>query len=302
MIPLKRIKHLELWLLLTCTVAITVSVVIIFGQWKPRVTIETLDAIGEGGLAVMSLIWLVATLLSRPAGRVTTALSYGLILMHVSLLLDCLDEFLTFEHIHPTLSSLEAFPALLGMIVMSFAMYWWYQEQTYLNLTLLKKERHFREHTFTDYVTGLYSARYMEKQISNEISLLNDTTRHFCVAMFDLNAYNQFCFEYGIAKGEELLRNTGQLITLHIRGCDLTCRYAGDKFVVLFPATPYITAQIIIDRVCDAAKRNYQYDDDLTTINAMTLSAACVEVSSDTASTKVFDQLISQLKQKKQAA
>ncbi|WP_196762188.1 GGDEF domain-containing protein [Pseudoalteromonas luteoviolacea] len=222
--------------------------------------------------------------------------------MHTSLLLDCIDEFLTFDHIHPTLSSLEAFPAFLGMIVMSFAMYWWYQEQTYLNLTLLKKERHFREHTFTDYVTGLYSARYMEKQINNEIGMLESKDKPFCVAMFDLNAYSQFCFKYGIAKGEELLRNTGQLITLHTRGCDLTCRYAGDKFVVLFPDTSYKTAHTITGRVCEAAKKHYQYDDDLTTISAMTLSTACIEISSQTANSGVFEQLISLLQQNKQAA
>ncbi|MDK1286751.1 GGDEF domain-containing protein [Pseudoalteromonas umbrosa] len=295
------IKHLHLWALLIVSVAITILMAIHFGELKPYTQFEILDAIGEGGLAAMSLVWLVATLLSRPRGRVTTALSFGLTLMLISLLLDCLDEFFSFNHIHPTLSSLEAFPALLGMIVMSIAMYWWYQEQTFLNLTLLRKERHFREHTFTDYVTGLYSARYMEKQIDAEVSQLIDKGTRFCVAILDLKAYGRFCFEQGITRGELLLRDTGQLITLNIRGCDLACRYAGDKFIVLYPATGLSTAIDITNRVCSAAKVHHQYDKDLVTLNPRTLHYACIEVSLAMQSEQIFEQLMAQLAHNKQA-
>ncbi|MBQ4879083.1 GGDEF domain-containing protein [Pseudoalteromonas luteoviolacea] len=295
------IKHLHLWALLIVSVTITILMAIHFGELKPYAQFEILDAIGEGGLAAMSLVWLVATLLSRPQGRVTTALSFGLTLMLISLLLDCLDEFFSFNHIHPTLSSLEAFPALLGMIVMSIAMYWWYQEQTFLNLTLLRKERHFREHTFTDYVTGLYSARYMEKQIDAEVSQLIDDGTRFCVAILDLKAYSQFCFEHGITKGELLLRDTGQLITLNIRGCDLTCRYAGDKFIVLYPATKLSTAIDVTNRVCTAAKVHHQYDKNLVTLNPSTLHYACIEVSLAMQSEQIFEQLMAQLAHNKQA-
>ncbi|ESP93143.1 GGDEF domain-containing protein [Pseudoalteromonas luteoviolacea] len=298
----RKVRHFSLWLLLLFSITITLICTVYLGEPKPSSHIETLDALGEGGLAFMSLVWLIATLLSRPTGRVTTALAGGLTLMLISLLLDCLDEFFTFDHIHPTLSSLEAFPALLGMIVMSFAMHWWYQEQTYLNLTLLKKERHFREHTFTDYVTGLYSARYMEKQISIEIEQLANTGTKFCVAILDLKSYGRFCFEHGITKGELLLRDTGQLITLNIRGCDLACRYAGDKFIVLFPATPLHTAQSISQRVCAAAQIHYQYDENLLTLDPNTLHCACIEVSQPMQSKQIFEQLITQLHQNKQAA
>ncbi|AOT08618.1 GGDEF domain-containing protein [Pseudoalteromonas luteoviolacea] len=298
---IKPIKHLQLWVMLVFSVTLTLLFAIQFGELKPYVQLEVLDAIGEGGLAAMSLAWLVATLLSRPRGRVTTALVSGLTLMLISLLLDCLDEFFSFNHIHPTLSSLEAFPALVGMIVMSMAMYWWYQEQTYLNLTLLRKERQFREHTFTDYVTGLYSVRYMEKQIDAEVSQLIDNGTRFCVAILDLKAYSRFCFEHGITKGELLLRDTGQLITLNIRGCDLTCRYAGDKFVVLYPATKLSTAIDITGRVCAAAKMHHQYDKNLVKLNPTTLHFACIEVSLPMQSEQIFEQLMVQLTHNKQA-
>ena len=55
-----------------------------FSEWK------WLDIIGEGGSALLSLVWLFLVFRSRPAGRVTNYLSIGLSCVFFSWWIDAL--------------------------------------------------------------------------------------------------------------------------------------------------------------------------------------------------------------------
>ena len=53
-----------------------------------------LDIFGEGGSALLALVWLGLVLKSRPAGRVTNYLALGLSCIFFSWWIDSLDEFI----------------------------------------------------------------------------------------------------------------------------------------------------------------------------------------------------------------
>lgn len=237
--------HKALFVYLALTMICIISGALFMGTLKPDVELDWLDALGEGGITLMTLIWIFFTLISRPAGRVTNLLFLGLILTHASMLLDFLDEFLTYPENWAWLTTIESLPAPLGMVMMSFALYHWHQEQAAINNQLRRKERYYREHSLTDFTTGLYSADYMKNQLKVEINNAKSQDSCFSLMMFDICQFSQFNHNYGTDHGDSLLREVAQLITMNIRDGDLACRYASDRFIVLMPNTNEATAQKI---------------------------------------------------------
>lgn len=158
-------SHIRLLLITLLAISFTLALCLSQGLAKPVADIEWLDVLGEGGIVVITLLWLFFTLISRPPGQVTHWLVSGLLFMHISMLIDLLDEFLSYAQGQAWMSAIESLPAPIGMLLTSVGLYWWHQEQISLNRQLRRRERLFRHPTLTDYVTGLYSAEYMMAQL-----------------------------------------------------------------------------------------------------------------------------------------
>jgi diguanylate cyclase (GGDEF)-like protein len=236
--------HKPLFVTLLLTIASVCFGAMSFGQLKPSSELDVFDMPGEGGITLMTLIWIFFTLVSRPSGRVTNLLFIGLLFTHVSVLLDFLDEFFIYPEQH-WLTAIEALPAPLGMILMSIALYQWHKEQTTINHQLSRTERFYREHSLVDFTTGLYSAEYIKQQLKVEINHVKNQQTSFSLMMFDLRHFGQFNQDYGYQHGDLLLREVAQLIQMNIRDGDVACRYASDRFIVLMPDTNKNTAEEI---------------------------------------------------------
>lgn len=239
--------HKALFAYLALTIIFIVSGAFFIGTIKPSDEFDWFDAIGEGGITLMILIWIFFTLISRPSGSVTNLLFAGLTLTHVSMLLDFLDEFLRYPDDWLWLTTIESLPAPLGMVMMTFALYHWHQEQSAINNQLRRTERYYRERSLIDFTTGLYSAGYMRNQIKLEVNKTQTGLQQntFALMMFDIRQFSKFNQNYGLKHGDSLLREVGQLIAMNIRDGDLACRYASDRFIVLLPnTTQYIANEI----------------------------------------------------------
>lgn len=241
--------HKTLFFIFIATITFVVGGVFSIGITKATSELDLLDAVGEGGITLMTIIWLFFTLLSRPAGRVTNLLFVGLTLTHISMLLDFLDEFLRYPPEWTWLNTIESLPAPLGMIIMTVALFHWHQEQNTINNQLRRTERFYREHSLTDFITGLYSADYMKNQIKLEVNNAKAQRASFTLVMLDIRQFAQFNFQYGSEQGDSLLREIAQLITMNIRHTDLACRYASDRFIVLMPNTDKKTAEEIAHQI-----------------------------------------------------
>ena len=114
-----------------------------------------LDIIGEGGSALLALVWLGLVLKSRPAGRVTNYLALGLSGIFFSWWIDSLDEFIrlpdsiTWDH------WLESGPMPVGLILLTIGIYHWHREQLAISAQMEKREKLFREHRLIDKHTPL---------------------------------------------------------------------------------------------------------------------------------------------------
>ena len=241
--------HRHLFLALSLTIGLIITTTLTLGTVKPLTSIDLIDAAGEGGITLVILMWILFSLMTRPAGKVTNLLFLGLTLTHVSMLLDFLDEFIEYPETSAWLATIESLPAPVGMLIMSSALYYWYQEQQSINNQLRKTERFYREHSLIDYTTGLYSAEYMKQQLKIELKAAKSHRTSFCLMMIDIQNFSQFNRNYGYHHGDTLLREVAQLVRMNVRDGDLACRYASDRFIVLLPNAHLNTSEVICEQV-----------------------------------------------------
>jgi len=140
---------------------------------------------------------------------------------------------------------IESYPAAVGMVVMTAALYQWHLEQRALNLQLRRREWDYRDHDKIDPITQLYRAEYWKEQI-HKLQQVNKTA---VLAIIDINNFSVFNQQYGYAEGDRYLHEIAQLVVMNLRQNDLACRYAGDRFAILLPDVSPTQADIIINEI-----------------------------------------------------
>lgn len=289
--------HFRLFIFLALLITSVLAGTFHIGEFKPAQEIEIIDLVGEGAITLVTLIWIIVTLISRPAGRVTNLLFIGLSAMHISMLVDCVDEFIQYPHKAMWISTIESIPGTVGMLIMSFALYQWHKEQVVINDTLRKKERHYREHKHADSVTGLYSADYMKNQIAAEIENQNAI---FSLIMLDVRQFEQFTHVFGYTHGDMLLQDLATLMQLNLRRHDLVCRFASDRFIILLPNTSMQEASEIAQQITLSIQHLAHKPDDKNSVTYHRMYYQTLEYSKGYTSQTMLTKLSEQISIQKQ--
>ena len=269
-----QFRHHTWWLAFTVSiVAIAISLALFLGNPKQRADISGLDIVGEGSIVLLTLAWILAALASRPPGKVTSLLVFGLGFFLFSATLDFLDEFLRYPDDAHWISMIESYPAAVGMVVMTAALYQWHLEQRALNLQLRRREWDYRDHDKIDPITQLYRAEYWKEQIQK----LQQFNKSAVLAIIDINNFSLFNQQYGYTEGDRYLHEIAQILVMNLRQHDLACRYAGDRFAILLPDVSPTQADIIIDEI-KASIQHLAFRHQLNT-NAIYTSARSTHVT-----------------------
>ena len=214
------------------------------GDLKPAAQWVWLDILGEGGSALLCLVWLGLVLKSRPAGRVTNFLALGLGLVFLSWWVDALDEFILLPDSISWDHWLESAPMPLGLVLLTLGIYHWHREQLAISAQMEKRERLFREHLLFDKLTPLNTADYLRRQLQQSLVEARAAQQPLSLVILDLDDFSQINRLHGHAEGDRVLQALTQLLLLNLRHRDLLCRLAGDRFVVLLPNTGAREAQL----------------------------------------------------------
>ncbi|WP_067279415.1 diguanylate cyclase domain-containing protein [Mitsuaria sp. 7] len=222
-----------------------------FGYWavaKPTSIWRWIDIVSETSIVAMLALWLVQLRASRPAGRVTTWLCLGLSGMLLGGWADLMDEFWKFPREFTLLMGMESSFHVVGMVGLTFGLHLWRQEQLALNALRAGRERGYREHTQIDGLTQLGDGAYLLDQIRRQQDLARASTTTSAspmtagamttgttLVMLGWQDLPALARQHGIAEADRLLQATGPLLLLQLRGGDLLCRYAADRFVALLP-------------------------------------------------------------------
>ena len=219
------------------------------GDLKPMGDWVWLDILGEGGSALLCLVWLGLVLKSRPAGRVTNFLAIGLGLVFLSWWVDALDEFILLPDAISWDHWLESAPMPLGLVLLTLGIYHWHREQLAISAQMEKRERLFREHLLFDKLTPLNTADYLRRQLQQSLVEARTEQQPLSLVILDLDDFSQINRLHGHAEGDRVLQALTQLLLLNLRHRDLLCRLAGDRFVVLLPNTGAREAQLLADEL-----------------------------------------------------
>ena len=219
------------------------------GDLKPMGDWVWLDILGEGGSALLCLVWLGLVLKSRPAGRVTNFLALGLGLVFLSWWVDALDEFILLPDAISWDHWLESAPMPLGLVLLTLGIYHWHREQLAISAQMEKRERLFREHLLFDKLTPLNTADYLRRQLQQSLAEARAAQQPLSLVILDLDDFSQINRLHGHAEGDRVLQALTQLLLLNLRHRDLLCRLAGDRFVVLLPNTGAREAQLLAEEL-----------------------------------------------------
>ncbi|THF65407.1 GGDEF domain-containing protein [Pseudothauera rhizosphaerae] len=247
--------------------------------------IDWLDVVGEGGSALLTLVWLVMLLRSRPPGRVTRWLSGGLGCVFFSLWMDCLDEFVKLPDAVTWDKWLESGPMPVGLLLITVGLYHWHCEQRAISAQMEKRERLFREHRLFDKLTPLAGAEYLRRQLDLSLRQARAERRPLSLVALDIDDFDAVNRRFGHGEGDALLLALSHLLLLNLRHQDLLCRLAGDRFVVLLPDTGERVAQDIACEL-EAAVASFAYhtqgQDERLRLRARTAALMAVDEDAET--------------------
>ncbi len=116
------------------------------------------------------------------------------------------------------------------------------KELTRLNKELEKLSR-------TDRLTGLNNRGYWEEQFQAEFNRCARYHSESTAIIFDIDHFKQVNDTYGHQAGDEVIRQTSQLLRDLVRKTDVAGRYGGEEFVVFLPSTPSDKAFIFAERL-----------------------------------------------------
>jgi diguanylate cyclase (GGDEF)-like protein len=115
-------------------------------------------------------------------------------------------------------------------------------------LTLEKENHQLKSLSLTDELTGLHNKRFFNRQLKIEIARTKRTGQPFCLIFIDLDNFKAVNDTLGHTKGDEFLTHVCHSINRKIRPTDFACRYGGDEFTIIMPATSLIDGIFIAER------------------------------------------------------
>lgn len=101
----------------------------------------------------------------------------------------------------------------------------------------------------TDPLTGLFSHRYFQEQVDQEVRRARRTGHPTALMLMDLDHFKELNDSCGHEAGNQLLVSASNVLRKCLRGSDVVARFGGDEFEVLLPETDLKQARQVAEKV-----------------------------------------------------
>jgi len=105
------------------------------------------------------------------------------------------------------------------------------------------------EQARTDPLTGLYNFRHFRVSLEQEMERSLRTEQPTALIMVDLDHFKRVNDEWGHEVGNLALIATAKALQEATRGLDILCRYGGEEFALILPATELLLALQVAERI-----------------------------------------------------
>lgn len=101
----------------------------------------------------------------------------------------------------------------------------------------------------TDSLTGLANRRAFDDELRRRLAEWTRKSTPCTLLLLDIDHFKRFNDTHGHQVGDEVLRHVAKVLTAQCRDMDLPCRYGGEEFGVILPATEPSKACIVAERI-----------------------------------------------------
>lgn len=122
-------------------------------------------------------------------------------------------------------------------------------EQAINNIELEKANETLEYISKTDGLTGLLNRKTWENLLEKEYERESRYHENCSLIMFDIDHFKKVNDNYGHPAGDEVIRQTADIIRHSIRKTDIAGRYGGEEYVILLPHTPIDSAYVLAERI-----------------------------------------------------
>ena len=125
-----------------------------------------------------------------------------------------------------------------------------------LKRELRKAHRKISDMPTLDELTGLFNRRYFMEALKRERARAERHGKNLSLCMMDLDLFKRVNDELGHTAGDLVLADMGRIIGEWSRQTDLSCRYGGEEFAVIFPETALEGARVACERLRQTVEEN----------------------------------------------
>ena len=154
-----------------------------------------------------------------------------------------------------------------------------------------------------DTLTGIRNRRYFDEKINQILETLSRSDDVISLAMIDIDSFKKYNDSYGHGEGDKCLKAVANVLTKSVmRDDDFVVRYGGEEFVVVFPRTNEMGANMVAQRLienvynCNIPHRESEAADRIT-ISMGIATARVRNLESIDALVKHADELLYKSKQ-----
>jgi len=115
-------------------------------------------------------------------------------------------------------------------------------------------QRRLEEMAITDKLTGLYNREHFDLSLAQAIKRYKRDQRAFSLLMMDIDHFKAINDDMGHLAGDEVIRQTADIVRAASRESDLLCRWGGEEFIILASDCTAKDAGRLSDAIRDAIR------------------------------------------------